>query len=119
VLFSLRNPRLNVDTIRTYDWLAVELLLKVLTSMVTQQGDSEVTFSSQAATCYYQSNHSKVEAIPLCTLTKDTTSELAGKRTEKKLEIVQIACDYFITSKNQSIRKVMLSLLAQSIVCSS
>jgi len=29
--------------------------------------DSEVTFSqslSQAATCYYQSNHSKVEAIP-------------------------------------------------------
>jgi len=34
--------------------------------------------SSQAATCYYQSNHSKVEAIPLSALPKDTTSELAG-----------------------------------------
>jgi len=28
--------------------------------------------------CYYQSNHSKVEAIPLNALTKDTTSELAS-----------------------------------------
>jgi len=30
-------------------------------------GDSEVTFSvfDQAATCYYQSNHSKVQAIPV------------------------------------------------------
>jgi len=34
--------------------------------------------SSQAATCYYQSNHSKVEAIPLSSLPKDTTSKLAG-----------------------------------------
>jgi len=34
--------------------------------------------SSQAATCYYQSNHSKVEAIPLSALPKDTTSELAS-----------------------------------------
>jgi len=33
--------------------------------------------SSQAVTCYYQSNHSKVEAIPLSALLKDTTSELA------------------------------------------
>jgi len=33
---------------------------------------------SQATTCYYQSNHSKVEAILLSALTKDTTSELAG-----------------------------------------
>jgi len=32
---------------------------------VPRPGDSEVTFSSsQAATCCYQSNHSKVEAIP-------------------------------------------------------
>jgi len=30
--------------------------------------------SGQAATCYYQSNHSKVEAIPLSALPKDTTS---------------------------------------------
>jgi len=34
--------------------------------------------SSQAATCYYQSNHSKVEAIPLSALHNDTASELAG-----------------------------------------
>jgi len=44
---------------------------------VPRPGDSEVTFSvfesSQAATCYYQSNHSKVEAIPLSALLKDTT----------------------------------------------
>jgi len=35
-------------------------------------------FLSQAVTCYFQSNHSKVEAIPLSALTKNTTSELAG-----------------------------------------
>jgi len=37
---------------------------------VPRPGDSEVPFlpSSQAATCYYQSNHSKVEAIPLSAL---------------------------------------------------
>jgi len=34
--------------------------------------------SSQAATCYYQFNHSKVEAISLSALPKDTTSELAS-----------------------------------------
>jgi len=34
--------------------------------------------SIQAATCYYHSNHSKVEAITLSALSKDTTSELAG-----------------------------------------
>jgi len=33
---------------------------------------------SQAATCCYQSNRSKIEAIPLSALPKDTTSELAG-----------------------------------------
>jgi len=35
-------------------------------------------FLNQAATCYYQSNHSKVEAISLSALLKDTTSELAS-----------------------------------------
>jgi len=40
---------------------------------VPRPGDSEGTFS-----VYYQSNHSKVEAIPLSALLKDTTSELAG-----------------------------------------
>jgi len=33
--------------------------------------------SSEAANCYYQSNNSKVEAISLRALSKDTTSELA------------------------------------------
>jgi len=33
---------------------------------------------SQAATCYYQSNHSKIDAILLSALPKDTTSELTG-----------------------------------------
>jgi len=34
--------------------------------------------SSQAATCYYQSHHSKVAAILLSALPKDTASKLAG-----------------------------------------
>jgi len=33
--------------------------------------------SSEAVTCYYQSNHAKVEAILLSALPKDTTSKLA------------------------------------------
>jgi len=33
-------------------------------------------FSNQAATCYYQSNHSMVEAISLSALFKDTTANL-------------------------------------------
>jgi len=49
---------------------------------VPRPGDSKGTgsfwFSRQAATCYYQSNHSKVEAIPLSALPKGTTSKLAG-----------------------------------------
>jgi len=51
-----------------------------LIAKLPQPGDREVTFrsSSQAATCYYQSNHSKVEAISLSALFKDTTSELSG-----------------------------------------
>jgi len=38
-------------------------------------GDSEVTFSffESNYTCYYQSYHSKVEAIPLSLLPKDTS----------------------------------------------
>jgi len=37
-----------------------------------------VDASSQAATCYYKSNHSKVIVILLSALLKDTTSKLAG-----------------------------------------
>jgi len=48
---------------------------------VSRPGDSEGNYfwsSSQAATCYYQSNHLNVEAIPLSTLPKNKTSELTG-----------------------------------------
>jgi len=47
---------------------------------VPRPGDSEVTFSvfESSSTCYYQYNHSKVEAITLNALPKDTTSELTG-----------------------------------------
>jgi len=57
-------------------------VLKVLGLAKTPRpGDREVTFllsSSQAATYYYQFNHSKVKANPLSIFSKDTTSELAG-----------------------------------------
>jgi len=45
---------------------------------VPRPGDSEVTFSvfDSCCHCYYQSNHSLVEAIPLNALPKNTTSEL-------------------------------------------
>jgi len=42
--------------------------------------------SSQAATCYYQSNHSKVQAIPLSTLPKGTTI----KRTSRPIFTLSI-----------------------------
>jgi len=57
------------------------LVLAHLFVKVPRPRDSEVTlwYSSQAATCYYLSNHhSKVGAIPLSALPKDATSELAG-----------------------------------------
>jgi len=53
--------------------------------------------SSQAATCYYQSNHSKVEAIPLSVLPKDTTSKLAGLSSHYPffmLNVKQESCKY-------------------------
>jgi len=43
---------------------------------VPRPGD--IRSSSQAAICYYQFNHSKVETMLLSTLPMDTTSELAG-----------------------------------------
>jgi len=38
----------------------------------------KIVASSCPASCYYQSNHSKVEANPSSALPKDTTSELAS-----------------------------------------
>jgi len=52
-------------------WLVGWLVGTNLFVKVPRPEDSEVT-----ATCYYQSNHSKVEAIPLSALPKDITSEL-------------------------------------------
>jgi len=67
--------------------LGNQLFVKVL-----RPGDREGTFSasSQAAICYYQSNHSKIEAIPLCTLPKGTTSEFAGLSSHYPLFMLNI-----------------------------
>jgi len=60
-----------------------------------------VTFRSSsqaAATCYYQSNHSKRERIRLSALPKDKTSELAGLSSSHylffMLNIKQESCEY-------------------------
>jgi len=57
----------------------------------------------EAATCYYQSNHSKVEAIPLSTLPKDTTSELARLTSHYPffvLNVKQGSCEQGRRQKN-------------------
>jgi len=56
------------------------LILAHLFIKVSRPGDSEVTFLVFEPNCHLllHSNHSKVEAIPLSALPKDTTSELAG-----------------------------------------
>jgi len=65
---------------------------------VRRPGDSEAfRSSSQAATCYYQSNHSKIEAIPFSVLLKDTTSKLAGRSSHYPffmLNVKQGSCEY-------------------------
>jgi len=51
-----------------------------------------------AATCYYQSNHSKIEAIPLSALTKDTTSKLAGLSSHYLFLMLNVkhgSCEYY------------------------
>jgi len=55
------------------------------------------TSTSRLRTCYYQSNHSKVEAIPLSALPKDATSELAGLPSHYlsfMLNVKQESCEY-------------------------
>jgi len=64
-------------------WVKMIFLLGLGTHLfvkVPWPGDSEGTFSVFESSChlYYQSNHSKVEAILLSALPKDSTSELAG-----------------------------------------
>jgi len=54
-----------------------------------------------AATCYYQFNHSKVEAIPLSALPKDTTNELASLSSHYPffmLNVKQGSCEYQLKS---------------------
>jgi len=59
--------------------LSIWYLIIYLSRYLDQETEKEPSrSSSQAATCYNQSNHSKVEAIPLSTLPiKDTTSDLS------------------------------------------
>jgi len=50
-----------------------------------------------SVTCYYQSNYSKVEAIPLSALPKDTTSELTVLSPHYPffmLNVKQKSCEY-------------------------
>jgi len=58
------------------------MVLAHLFAKVPRPGDSKGAFLVFKLSCqllfYYQSNHSKVEAIPLTALPKDTTSELAS-----------------------------------------
>jgi len=56
-------------------WFAV-LLVYLLSYLDQETVKGTFRSSSQTAICYYQSNHSKVEAISLSVLLKDTTSEL-------------------------------------------
>jgi len=54
-------------------------------------------YSSQAVTCYYQSNHSKVEAIQLSALPKDTIRKFAGLSSHcpfSMLNVKQGSCKY-------------------------
>jgi len=54
------------------------VLLVYLPSCVGQETAKWLTYARQAASCYYQPNQSKIEAIPLSALPKETTSELAS-----------------------------------------
>jgi len=74
-----------------------------------QPGDSEVTFSvfvsschlllrssCQAATCYYQSNHSKVEAIPLSAFQKTQQANMPAyiHTISLMLNVKQGSCEH-------------------------
>jgi len=67
---------------------------------VPRPGDSEVSFrsSSQAAICYYQSNHSMVEAIPLltvpCPRTQQPNLRVYLHTNPFLLSVKQVSCEY-------------------------
>jgi len=58
-----------------FDGLGICSFICLSTLAKRQRSD---LFGRRAATCYYQFNYSKVEAISLSAFPKDTTSELAG-----------------------------------------
>jgi len=68
---NIRNKRFSVRFRFKY-WILIYLSRYL--DQETAKGPFRST--SQAATCYYQSNHSNVEAISLSALPKDTTSHL-------------------------------------------
>jgi len=57
------------------------VLIYLLRQLDQEKANLPFWSSSQAATCYYQSNHSKVEAA----LPKDTTSEPADLFSREKV----------------------------------
>jgi len=76
--FSQHQPDTLISEIKMHNFnlgLGTHLLSRYL-DQETAKGSFRS--SSQAATCYFQSNHSKVEVITLSALPKDTRSELAG-----------------------------------------
>jgi len=61
---------------------------------------------SPASSCYYQCNHSKVEAVPLSALPKDTTSELVGLSSHYPF--------FMLNVKKGSCKYQLLKLLGQT-----
>jgi len=61
----------------------VKFKYSIICQGFSQPGDSEVTFSviESSCTCFYRFNYSKIKAVPLSALPKDTTSEPAGLST--------------------------------------
>jgi len=75
----------DVYPLRFYVYILIYL------SMYLDQKTAKGPFrsSSQAATCYYQSKHSK-QAIPLSALPKDTTSEFADLSPHNPLFMLNV-----------------------------
>jgi len=109
--------------------LGNHLFVKLLRPENSERKDSEGPFrsSSQADTCYYQSNHLKVEAIPLSAFVQGTKSELSslasrshypllcwtssrdvnrGRRAYKKFYCVSVNCATKINTQAQIFSKI-------------
>jgi len=95
-----RKPPILLNHPSSYIWYLL-IFVKVL-----RPGDCEVIFrsSSQAATFYYQSNHSKADTIPLSALLKDT-SEFASWFSTHSL--------HCWTSSREAVNTNVLSILVR------